>query len=197
MRDQIRRDHLVRLENAKQFFGGEFRKVCVRRQECRRYVGEGAFGELAGPTVRGGEMCEEVSACEVWWSGESAAFHGDAPDAAVGFVAVGMAEASLVMADDRIVPITDVERAFGTELCVYRAEGAIGGGDEWFEIFEREAGTIFQDAERPDGVIDVAAQDQLALPVVGKVRGAHNIATADLSAFAVFPNERRSFVLAA
>ena len=53
-----------------------------------------------------------------------------APDAAVVLVAVRVAEARLVVADDRVEPVRQVERAIGTKAGVHDAEGDVGGFDE-------------------------------------------------------------------
>ena len=110
------------------------------------------------------------------------------------FVAIRIAEARLIVADDRVVPIRDVERAVGAELRIHRTEAAAGGLEERRQIFQRKTRTVVFDPQRPDGIVDVATRDERALPCVGKVRRAHDVAVAALATVAVFPNLRGRFV---
>ena len=61
---------------------------------------------------------------------ERAAFGGDAPDAAVDFVAAGVAEINFAVLDDRVAPIGEVKRAVRPELGVERAETGIRGAHQ-------------------------------------------------------------------
>lgn len=128
---------------------------------------------------------------EVGPRGEGPVFGGDAPDAAVSFVAVWVAEAGLVMADDRIVPIADIKRAIGAKFDVDRPETTGGGFDEGGAVFEDEAGIVIADLEGPNRVIDVTAQDEQSLPGIGKMGSADDIPAAGFSAVSILPDERR------
>src|SRR5436190_8111092 len=127
--------------------------------------------------------------------GQCSSFRSHTPDAAVCFVAVGMPEARLVMADDGVVPITYVERAIRAELHIDGAKGAIGSRDQRLEIFQREPRAIFNDAQSPNRVINVTTCDELALPFIWKMRCAHNVRAAHFSAVAIAPDERWRFDL--
>src|SRR3954470_9233407 len=109
----------------------------------------------------------------------------------MSFIATGIAEAGLVMADDRIVPVANVERAVRTELHVNGTEITAGGANERRQIFDGEAGAVVVQLQRPDCVVDVAAGDQNALPLGRKMFGADNIAAAAFATVAIFPNQSR------
>src|SRR5439155_27071293 len=124
-REQVRGDDFVALINSQRLDQGVFRAsrprspFLQRRRDLVRWpVGERALRKASGPAVRGFEMIQQFldrRISEPGRLGERAAFGGDAPDASVCFVAVGMAEAGLIMADDGIIPVTDVQSAVGTE----------------------------------------------------------------------------------
>src|SRR5207247_2311318 len=113
-----------------------------------------------------------------------------APDATVLFVAVGITETGLIMADDRVVPIAEIKGAIGTELHVHRAKTATGRLDQWRPVFEAEARAVVADGERPHGVVDVTAHNERALPGIGEMRCADDVAAADFAAVAILPDER-------
>src|SRR5207244_4517072 len=62
--------------------------------------------------------------------GEWPSFGGDSPDAAMRLVAPGIAETGLVMADDRIVPISDVDCAVGSDLHINRTKTHIARNEQ-------------------------------------------------------------------
>ncbi len=119
---------------------------------------------------------------------ERAAFGGDAPDAAVFPIAIGVAKAGLVVADDRVVPIAEVQGAVRAELDIDRAEAAVGRCDERLGVFEAEAGAVLVDGHRPDAVVEVAADDEASLPVAGEMGSADDFAAAHLAAAAGGPD---------
>ena len=96
-------------------------------------------------------------------------FRGHAPDATVRFVAIGMPEACLVMPDDWIVPVANVERPVGTELYIDGTKVPRSRFDERFTINQSEARTIVLYFKNPNGIVDVAAGNNQALPVLGKM----------------------------
>ena len=64
---------------------------------------------------------------------------GEPPDAAVGFVAVGVAVAGLVVTDDWIEPVADVEGTVRAGLDGERAEDIGRGSEERAEFIGAEA----------------------------------------------------------
>src|SRR5216117_834940 len=112
----------------------------------------------------------------------------------MGLVAIRMTEARLVMADNRVVPVAKIERAVRAKLCIHGTEAAAGGLEQWRQVFEGEPGAVVPDSQGPQSIVDVTANDEHALPRVGKVRGADNVAAARLAAVAVFPNQRRRII---
>ncbi len=80
---------------------------------------------IAIPTFRGPKFIEHVGerrAKELGSLDEWAVFGGHAPDSAMSFVAIWMAEARLVVADNRVVPVGNVERAVRTKLHIDRTK---------------------------------------------------------------------------
>ena len=92
------------------------------------------------------------------------------------------------MADDGVIPIGDVERAVGAELHVDGAEAGVRASDERRKIVHAEARTVVLDLERPDGVVDVAAEDERALPFGGPVRVRDDVRPAGLTTARVDPD---------
>src|SRR5207253_762801 len=114
----------------------------------------------------------------------------------MGFVAIGMAETRLVMADNGIVPVAQIECAVGTELHIDGPEFAARGTNQRRAVFETKAGPVIDDVHAPNGVVDVAAENQPALPIVGPVRVGNEIAAGTFAAVAARPNQRRRIVTA-
>ncbi len=121
--------------------------------------------------------------------GQRTAFGRHAPNSAMRLVAVRMAKAGLVMADDGIIPVAEVERAVGAEPYIHGAEAAAGGFDERRQIFENEPGPVVADFDRPDRVVDVTAEDERALPGVREMRSANDLAAAHFASVSVFPDQ--------
>ena len=166
-----------------------------------RRFGQSAFGELSRPAIRRiqifqQDVFQQVAACKGRRFGKRPSLRSYAPDAPMRFVSVRVAEAGLVMADDRVIPITNVERAVRSELRVHGTERTVRGRNQGLKILERKACAVFNDAQRPNGIVDVAAEDQLPLPLIRKMHGAYDVAAADFSAVAVAPDERRRFYFA-
>ena len=136
-------------------------------------IRENAFGKVPRPAIRRFQMLQQIEAgrvgelrrlCE--WT----IFGGDAPDAPVRFVPVRMAKTRLIMTDDRIVPVANVERAVRAKLHIHGPKTPAGRFNQRRQIFQGEPCAIVADFERPHGVVDVTADNQRALPRVGKVR---------------------------
>ena len=53
---------------------------------------------------------------------------GDAVDAAMNFVAIGISQIVLHVADNRVLPVDEVDRAVRPGLAVHRAEVRVGAG---------------------------------------------------------------------
>src|SRR5262249_32744717 len=126
---------------------------------------------------------------EFWRPRERTSLCCDPPDAAMRFVAVRMTEARLIMTDDRIVPIAEIKRTVGTELRIDGTKAPASRFDERWQVFQAEACAAVVDLERPHGVVDVAAEDEHALPRVRKMGGANDLAAAGFTAIAIFPNQ--------
>jgi len=103
---------------------------------------------------------------------QGAAFGGDAPDAAVGFVAADVAEIDLAVLDDRVAPIGEVEGAVGSELGVEGAEAGIGGAKEVGQFAGDVGGALVGGSEAHDAVGAEIGGDEVALPISGKMGAA-------------------------
>ena len=112
----------------------------------------------------------------------------------MGFVATGITEAGLVVADDRVEPIAEIERAVRTEFHVHWPETAARRFDQGRPVFESETCAIVDDVEHPHCIVDIAAHDERALPVIREVRRADDVAAAHFPAVAVFPDQRGRIV---
>src|SRR4029077_15485214 len=69
---------------------------------------------------------------------ERPAFIGHAVDAPVFAVAVRVADVVLHVADDRVLPVDEINRTVGTDLQVRRAEIRICRGDDGFQLLADE-----------------------------------------------------------
>ncbi len=83
----------------------------------------------------------------------------DSPNPTVVFVAFGIAQIVLHVADQRVEPIDDIECSIGTELHIDRAEVGIAAGEQRFDRRSFEAAAFFghpvvQRAEEADRVVD-------------------------------------------
>ena len=95
---------------------------------------------------------------------------GDAVDAAVRAVAAGVAEVVLHVADDRVLPVEEVDGAVRPDLEVRRAEVRIGGGDDRLHLGAGEAGTLVLDLVLEDALeADHVGHQQVALVRLGEV----------------------------
>src|SRR5437870_4639873 len=94
----------------------------------------------------------------------------------MGLVPIGMTEARLVVANDRIVPIANVKRAVGTEFHIHGPKFAARRTNQRRAIFETESGAIIDNVHAPNGIVDVSAKDEAALPVVRPMRVGDEIA---------------------
>src|SRR5215204_2362921 len=75
-----------------------------------------------------------------------------APNPAMRFVTTRIAEAGLIMSDDRVVPIADIQCAVGTELYIDGPKAAAGRPDQRRSVFEAKARAVFDDVYDPDGI---------------------------------------------
>src|SRR5258705_65040 len=133
------------------------------------------------------EQLRNGSAGQLRPGSQRAAFGCDSPDSPVGFIAVGVTEARLVMADDRIVPVADVQRAVRAKFYIDRTEISAGGADQWRRILKPKTCAVIHELDRPDRIIDISAGDQSALPVVGKMFRANNVPSTALASLAGRP----------
>ena len=128
----------------------------------RGVAAEFATGAVAGAVFGLLEVLEEFgdgSAGDLRGLHQRTLRVGDAVDAAMLAVAVGIACVVLHVADERIMPVDEVERAVRGELEVHRAEVAVGRGEEVAVGLAGEAGAVVgllaeADAEEADGVAD-------------------------------------------
>ena len=108
---------------------------------------------------------------------ERAIFGPHPPDPAVGMVAIGVAERMLHVADERVVPVHEVEAAVGAELQIDRPEAPVVGLEQGIDRVGREARAllphpVLQHALEADAVV----QQIVALGLVGKLAAAHQLA---------------------
>src|SRR5437588_9498385 len=94
-------------------------------------------------------------------------------------IAARFAEAGLIMSDDRVIPIAHIKRAIRPESHIDWPEAATGRLDERRQVRQAEACSVIVDPEAPDGVVDVAPDDERALPRFREMRSADDLPTAD------------------
>src|SRR2546423_15219061 len=100
------------------------------------------------------------------------------------------------MADDRIVPVTEIERAVGAEFHVHRPETAARGFDQRRHILEAKPRAVVMDSERPHGIVDITTENERPLPFVRKLGRADKISTTGFASLSSLPDERGRVVSA-
>src|SRR4051794_16732657 len=105
-----------------------------------------------------------------------------------------MAEASLIMADDRVVPIAKIKRAVRAKFHIDRPEFAARRTNQRRTVFETKTRAIIDDIDAPNGVVDVAAENKATLPIVRPMRVGDKIAAGTFAAVATRPKQRRRVV---
>ena len=109
-------------------------------------------------------------------------FHGllplgrDAPDPAVLLVPVGMAQGSLVVPDDGIIPIGNVEGAVGAGLDIDGAEALVVRAPERIEQLALVSGPVGSDLQAIDEMGEVSRDHDVALQVVREGGGIDDLA---------------------
>ena len=161
--------------------GLERGKVAVQTGEdiLRGVVAELQAAAGAGAILGQGQVGEELADGGAGDRGrrhQRAARVSHAVDATVGVVAHRVAGAVLHVADERVVPVREVERTIGGELHRDRAEITVLGLQEVLAEGQLEARALLRNrvllgAEEADRVVD---QD-IALDVVGEVAAAHEL----------------------
>ena len=134
---------------------------------------EFATGAIAGSVFGLLEVLEELGhggAGDLGGLDERALGVGDAVDASAFTVAIRVTRVVLHVADERVVPVDEVERAVRREFEVDRAEVAVGGRDEVAVGLAGEAGAVVglfakTDAEESDRIAD----HEVALLRIGEV----------------------------
>ena len=86
----------------------------------------------------------------------------DPPDPAVRLVARRIAILVVLVADDRVVPVDDVDRAVGADLHVHRAEVPVAGVDERFFPLQGRPRTVGRDGEPLDAIRLVVADREMS-----------------------------------
>ena len=156
-------------------------------------VGDGQLGELAAglleiPAIGREQLGEQGVGRETedGLPGEGlAAFRGDAPDAAMEFVAPWVAEIDFAVIDDRVRPVRDIERAVGAHLQRDRSEGDVAGADDVRELLGHVAGlgcvgdAEVVEAEADDAMGAEVAGDGVALPVCAEQRALDQLESAE------------------
>ena len=139
--------------------------------------GMGGFPEeqtlslIARPAFGGTELRQQrrfIHRREVRLHHGRGAFRADAPDAAMRLVALRVAVAGLVMADDRVVKVAHVDRAVGPLTHVHRAEGVVRRTEQHGQLRGSEAGAVVEDAVQFHFARHEAGDDGAALRVVGQ-----------------------------
>src|SRR5262245_17502259 len=103
---------------------------------------------MLGPTISRAQLLQKPlyrSSSQLWRLRERAPFGDDSPNSSMCLVAVRVAKARLIMPDDRIKPVTNVERAVGPEFRVHRAKVGTAGFQQRREILQSESGTVVMD----------------------------------------------------
>ena len=100
---------------------------------------------------------------------ERAPLGRDAPDAAMGLVAVGMAKRGLIMSDDRVEPVGEVDGSIGSHVQIDGTEGVMGGREERFQRLQPVAGSVDGWAQTREVARVIAGDEEVALQVVGEV----------------------------
>ena len=136
-------------------------------------VGEFEPGEAGDEGVGGAELGDEgavVEAGEVGWCDARLIAVADAPDAAAGFVAVGVRARNLVVRNDFVIPVDDIERAVRAKMHRDGAEPFVGGGEEVGEFFVGGARAVGggRGADGVDRVRDgIGEEEDLRVRVAG------------------------------
>ena len=101
---------------------------------------------------------------------ERPALVGDAVDAAVGRGRGWVAEVVLHVADDRVLPVEEVDGAVRPDLDVRRAEVRVGRGEDRLDLGAGEAGAVVLDLVLQDALeADHVGDEQVALVLLGEV----------------------------
>jgi len=136
-------------------------------------IPEGAAGTVAGAVLVGFEKVEELGDAgtdDLGGGVEGAVFPGDTPDAAFARVATFIAEGVLHVAEDGVVPVGDVEGAFGAELEVDGDAGFVVRFEDFAEAIVFEGGAVFRPIVEEDALeVFVLVGEDLALEVIGPV----------------------------
>ena len=199
--DQIRRGHLVRGQHPDAFVGPLPPRLGRRRSGdpghggCGHGIGgpvlQDPRGELPVPALGREQLVEEDrqgGLLQRRRPQRRSALGGDAPDAAARLVAVGMAEAGLVVADQGVEPVAEIEGSVGTEAHIHDAEGGVGRFDERGQAFDVEGRPARGDAEALDAVVQVAAGHEFPAVLGAPVTVVGDVGAAE---FAALVPERR------
>ena len=98
-------------------------------------------------------------------------------------IPVRMPEARLIVTDDRIIPVGDVERAFGPKTDVDRPEGHVVAGDERGLLHGLHAAgefAVWDELVAIHRVLKEPTADDLLLHRLRPVRVAHDVDAAEL-----------------
>src|SRR6185295_6401556 len=139
--EEVRFDHFVRFIDADGIHEVMF-VPRIARTECRRpfrergddglslTVREDSFRMITIPTLGGFEIVHHLidwDIDEFWPGSERTTFGGDTPIPAVCLVAVRMTERSLIMSNDRVIPVRHVNGAVRSDLHIDRTEARVRG----------------------------------------------------------------------
>ena len=109
-------------------------------------------------------------------------FGGHAPNASAGFVAVGMPEARLVVANEWIEPVAEVQGAIGTKAHINDAEGGVGRFHQGWQSVDLEGCSAGGEAESLDAVMKIPARHKFSAVLGEPVTVVGDIGPAELAA---------------
>ena len=149
--------------------GDDFRGVVFAELDLGE-VADLVFAALEQFEQRGDRLAVDLGLPREW-----AALGGDAVDAAVLVVAVCVAEMALEVADERVVPVHDVERAIGTGGGIDRAEIKILRLEDVGLARALDAGAVGLEVDAVDALKADAVRVEIVAPIfVGEMPAREN-----------------------
>ena len=79
------------------------------------------------------------------------------------------------MADDRIEPIGDVQRAIGAGIQVHGAKRVVRGGEDGHEGFQLVARAVHAGTQPRDVAREITGDEKVALQILGQMRRVDNL----------------------
>ena len=133
---------------------------------------------------RGFELFQNLSngsfrEIETW--NERTILRRDAPDTAMCEVAARIAKMILHVADERIVPIGDVERAVWTHPHIDGTKRVVGGNNQWSKLFQSVTRAVVGKTPTRHAILFERSGNQISLPIVREMSSADDFAASKFS----------------